>query len=967
MIDAPSLNASLSPRPSVVKNHRRQALIVCLSTLLLLCAGTLIYALATTRGGERSNMSTQDVRNQIDQGESKLILGDYEVCNWEKIELGEVQIYVDGVASDNFQPDGELLIEGVICDTKQEVVLALDSDGLHGSISSDDHTDLIVSALSAETSQIDSVLVRLPEYVETQKTKLVGAKFDQLIKSNRGKRREMAPLEAGSVDIHLHLDIDYDMVTQFGSEYAAARYGVELIAVVNREAYVNLGFNLKVVSVNVRSSPLSQTSSAAAYLDELEKIPRPTNVNLLHSLTTRGIGGGVAYRGGLYSSTYCYGVSGSLGGTFGRWDRIVVAHELGHNFGSPHTHDFSPPIDTCGTSCPADPSGATIMSYCHLCSGGLNNVAMQWAPRVEETILDAYASESNRLAVRTECTSLNSIPDVGVAFYLRNSASQTCLSMDSSVISQCSLESVWTFDGSKVRYANDDDLCWSTADCNSITLQDCNVNDDSQSFQFVGGEIISSKCQRSLKFDGDDLRFSSAGESVDQWCLPDADPSGSTCDDTPQVIGCGDILTGDDFNCYGEKVFAFTASGGPTTISTCGSDFDTMLRVQTESSVLASADDEGNCGYQAIIGNVQLDTNVEYTIVLVGYGGATGNWQIEVTCPQSSAPTSSSPTFFPTSSEPTKVPTEFRSISPTWSRPTSFPITSEPSQFPTNFRSISPTISSPTSAPAVNNDYEVFSPRSRRVCDNPGLVSGWNSLGNQNSLEDCANACMNSASCEFVAYRHDSGLGQCTAYSRCVLRDARGEFTILEITDDITEPESTVMPSITPTSSPTDSSPSEWSVFSSRGHNNCNGADRMEGWNNLGFQNLLGECAQACLGQSDCKFASFRHDSGLGQCTGFTSCTIQENPNEFTVIEINPQFFDVFGTKGGSPSGTTCDTGSRFATFFPLDVDQCERVCASHTQCRFLFSNINGACVLHSNCDETRSPSIEGWTRQRAY
>merc|ERR1711862_220683 len=50
-------------------------------------------------------------------------------------------------------------------------------------------------------------------------------------------------------------------------------------------------------------------------------------------------------------------------------------------------------------------------------------------------------------------------------------------------------------------------------------------------------------------------------------------------------------------------------------------------------------------------------------------------------------------------------------------------------------------------------------------------------------------------------------------------------------------------------------------------------------------------------------------------------------------------------------------TDSRFATFFPMDVDQCERVCASHTQCRFLFSNINGVCVLHSSCDETRSPS----------
>jgi len=952
MIDAPSLNAPLSPRPNVVKNNRRKALIVCLSTALLFCAGTLIYAIATTSGEDGNKMSSQNVRTQIDQGEPKLILGEYEVCNWEKIELEEVQIYVDGVASENFQPNSDLLIEGVICDTNQEVVLALDSDGLHGSISSDDHTDLIVSALNAETSQIDSVSVRLPEYVETEKTKLVGEKFDQLMQSNRGKRREMQALEPGSVDIHLHLDIDSDMVTEFGSQYAAARYGVELIAVVNREAYVNLGFNLKVVSVNVRSSPLSQISDAGAYLDELEKIPRPTNVNLLHSLTTRGIGGGVAYRGGLYSSTYCYGVSGSLGGTFGRWDRIVVAHELGHNFGSPHTHDFSPQIDTCGTSCPANPSGGTIMSYCHLCSGGLNNVAMQWAPRVEEVILDAYDSQSSWLAIRTECTSLNSVPDFGVAFYLRHSTSQSCLSMDSSVISQCSLESVWTFDGSQVRYANDDDLCWSAADCSSITLQDCNINDNSQSFQFVGGVIISSKCQTSLKYDGDNLRFGSVGEAVDQWCLPDADPSGSSCDDTPQVIGCGEVLTGDDFNCYGEKTFAFTASGGATTISTCGSDFDTTLQIRTDTSILASADDQGNCGRQENI-EVQLAANVQYKIVIAGYNGARGNWRMEVICLQSVPPTPSSPTSHPTTSTPTVSPT-----------------TNFPTKIPTAFRSISPTISSPTSSPVVNDDYEVFSTRRNRVCDNPGLLSGWNSLGNQDSLEDCANACLNRAGCEFVAYRHDTGLGQCTAFSNCVLRDARGEFTILEITDT-SEPETKTLPSAMPTDSPIEPPSQEWSVFSSRSYNCCNGAARMGNWNNFGFQNSVESCARSCLDQSNCKFAAFRQDSGLGQCTGFTSCTIQENPSEFTVVEIQtqdstPQFFDMFGTKGGSPSGTTCHLDSRLTAFYQLDINECETRCASRNDCRFFFRNTNGACVLHSNCDQTRSPGYDGWTRQRA-
>jgi len=53
--------------------------------------------------------------------------------------------------------------------------------------------------------------------------------------------------------------------------------------------------------------------------------------------------------------------------------------ELGHNFGSGHTHDggYNPVIDTCGTTCPAQlplSNSATIMSYCHLCSGSYSNL-----------------------------------------------------------------------------------------------------------------------------------------------------------------------------------------------------------------------------------------------------------------------------------------------------------------------------------------------------------------------------------------------------------------------------------------------------------------------------------------------------------------------------------------------------------------------------------------------------------------
>jgi hypothetical protein len=67
---------------------------------------------------------------------------------------------------------------------------------------------------------------------------------------------------------------------------------------------------------------------------------------------------------------------------------MVFMHETGHSFGSPHTHDFNPPIDGCASGdCSVTPNG-TIMSYCHLCSGGLSNVLMEFHSRVEDYILD---------------------------------------------------------------------------------------------------------------------------------------------------------------------------------------------------------------------------------------------------------------------------------------------------------------------------------------------------------------------------------------------------------------------------------------------------------------------------------------------------------------------------------------------------------------------------------------------------
>ena len=135
--------------------------------------------------------------------------------------------------------------------------------------------------------------------------------------------------------------------------------------------------------------------------------------SLAHFLSGGALGGGIAYLEVVCNPFYGYGLSANLNGSFPypvvdhshqNWDLMVVSHELGHNLGSGHTHDsYDPPIDGCGNPylnppLPQDCSNAyevgSIMSYCHLCPGGLSNMAMEFGPRVAERITGYLADNA---------------------------------------------------------------------------------------------------------------------------------------------------------------------------------------------------------------------------------------------------------------------------------------------------------------------------------------------------------------------------------------------------------------------------------------------------------------------------------------------------------------------------------------------------------------------------------------------
>ncbi len=201
------------------------------------------------------------------------------------------------------------------------------------------------------------------------------------------------------------METDYQLFQVFGNLSAMTSYVTTLLTFISDryETQVSTVLTFPYLQFYTNSNdPWSSQDGGGGAGDLLNEFRNawvgnvPAGARLAHFMSGAGLGGGVAWLDVLCNNQYNFAVSGNINGGTGfpvqqsttNWDFMVVAHELGHNFASPHTHDYCPPLDQCAPSgyfgqCQSQQvctSSGTIMSYCHLCSGGTGNITTYFHP-----------------------------------------------------------------------------------------------------------------------------------------------------------------------------------------------------------------------------------------------------------------------------------------------------------------------------------------------------------------------------------------------------------------------------------------------------------------------------------------------------------------------------------------------------------------------------------------------------------
>lgn len=244
---------------------------------------------------------------------------------------------------------------------------------------------------------------------------------EQETEENSGSRS--APLEC----VEIYLEIDYKSYQENQSNITSTENWALAIMAQVAMFYNDASIPIKVSGIKIYTNTdpyaIHSETDGMLYAFQDSMNNQGFNGRLAHLLSGRKAGGGLAHINVLCSNYRNQAVSADLepgGTTYNNytWNINVIAHELGHNFGSRHTHDCvwdtdgnpntpNTQIDDCGnvylesknlpTGVCYDSSNkilpgsqGTIMSYCHVAGGGSINLNLGFHQLVRERIYERF-------------------------------------------------------------------------------------------------------------------------------------------------------------------------------------------------------------------------------------------------------------------------------------------------------------------------------------------------------------------------------------------------------------------------------------------------------------------------------------------------------------------------------------------------------------------------------------------------
>ena len=282
------------------------------------------------------------------------------------------------------------------------VFLSVQRNALGGTITRSDGTGFSIITAEQQSFQASAPVLNVFEIVPEMTHYGCGVTEDEEWNAVVRRGFSEAPRQTAAVDTlfaGIAIDADYESFQHYGgtdktAEYITARMA-ESTAIYERDLTIRL--HIPFMRVWGVTDPFQGSSDSqllnvfGTYWEaNMDSVKRTLATMISRKpISGNGVSQGLAWVDVLCSSKRGYNfVKFSGNNSFTTGHTMVLAHEIGHNFGSMHTHSctWNPPIDSCYTAEPVRNQGpcfsrsdihlilggGELMSYCHLSFGNKN-------------------------------------------------------------------------------------------------------------------------------------------------------------------------------------------------------------------------------------------------------------------------------------------------------------------------------------------------------------------------------------------------------------------------------------------------------------------------------------------------------------------------------------------------------------------------------------------------------------------